>query len=87
MARGAQIRTRLVVGDPTETIPAVAEAENADLVVIGSHGLDGFPHIEAIGQITRRVACKGKCRVVVISPTGSELSGAAAFPSAGGITQ
>ena len=73
MTRDAQVRSRLEVGDPTETIPAVAEDEHVDLVVIGSHGIDGFPHVEAIGQIARRVGADGRRRVVVISPTGSEL--------------
>jgi nucleotide-binding universal stress UspA family protein len=73
MAGDVQIRTRLEVGDPAETIPAVAEAENADLIIIGSHGVDGFPHVEAIGQTARRLATNPKRRVVVISPTGSEM--------------
>jgi nucleotide-binding universal stress UspA family protein len=87
MACDVQIRTRLEVGDPTETIPAVAEAEDADMIVIGSHGIEGFPHVEAIGQVARRLASDSPRRVVVISPTGSEMDATAARSAAGGEAQ
>jgi len=73
LARDVQIRTRLEVGDPAETIPAVAAAENADLIVIGSHGIDGFPHVEALGQTARQLLTDGGRRVVIISPMGTEM--------------
>jgi nucleotide-binding universal stress UspA family protein len=73
MTRDVHIRTRLEVGDPMETISAVAEAENAELIVIGSHGIDGFPHVEGMGQIARRIVSDLGRRVVVISPTGTEM--------------
>jgi nucleotide-binding universal stress UspA family protein len=84
MARDVHIRTRLEVGDPMETIPAVAEAENVELIVIGSHGIDGFPAVEAIGQIARRVVSDSARRVVVISPTGSEVPTVTQRANAGG---
>jgi nucleotide-binding universal stress UspA family protein len=84
VARSVQIRTRLEVGDPEEKIPAVAEAENAEVIVVGSHGIDGFPHVDAIGPTARRLTADPRRRVVVISPTGSEVSAATTFKNAGG---
>jgi nucleotide-binding universal stress UspA family protein len=74
MTRDVQIRTRLEVGNPAQTIPAVADAENADLIVIGSHGIDGFPHVQGLGQTARQLMMGGGRRVIVISPTGTEVS-------------
>jgi nucleotide-binding universal stress UspA family protein len=84
MASDVQIRTRLEVGDPAETIPAVAEDENADLIVIGSHGVDGFPHVEALGQTARQLLTDSGRRVVIISPTGTEMSANTTLRNAGG---
>jgi nucleotide-binding universal stress UspA family protein len=84
MACDVQIRTRLEVGDPMETIPAVAEAENAELIVIGSHGVEGFPHVQALGQTASRLMSDLGRRVVVISPTGTEMSPFTTLKNAGG---
>jgi nucleotide-binding universal stress UspA family protein len=84
MARDVQIRTRLEVGDPMETIPAVAEAENAELIVIGSHGVEGFPHVQALGQTASRLLSDLGQRVIVISPTGTEMSPFTTLKNAGG---
>jgi nucleotide-binding universal stress UspA family protein len=74
----------LEVGDPMETIPAVAEAENAELIVIGSHGVEGFPHVQALGQTASRLLSDLGQRVIVISPTGTEMSPFTTLKNAGG---
>lgn len=84
VACDVQIRTRLEVGDPAETIPAVADAENADLIVIGSHGIDGFPHVESLGGIARQLLTDVGRRVVVISPQGTEMGPNTRLRNAGG---
>lgn len=73
LSRGVAIRTRLEVGKASEAIPAVARDERADLIVIGSHRVDSFPHVEALSQVARETISGAGCPVVVISPLGDEL--------------
>ncbi len=73
LARHGQVRTRLVVGKSVEAIPAVARDERADLIVMGSHRVDGFPHMETLSRVARETIAGAHCPVVVISPTGAEV--------------
>ncbi|MBI3910131.1 MAG: universal stress protein [Armatimonadetes bacterium] len=73
VAKYITIRTRLEVGDPCEKLPAVAEAEEADLVVIGSHGYDCFPHVADLGTHTARLIRQLGRPVVVVAPDGREV--------------
>src|SRR5712691_6395839 len=70
LTRNADVRTRLEVGKTSEAIPAVARDERADLIVIGSHRVDSFPHVEALSRVARETISGANCPVVVISPLG-----------------
>jgi len=73
LTRDADIRTRLEVGKASEAIPAVARDEHVDLIVMGSHRVDSFPHVEALSRVARDTISGASCPVVVISPLGDEL--------------
>lgn len=50
----ASFHTRVVAGNPAETIVRIADEENADLIVMFTDGRDGFEDM-FFGSITERV--------------------------------
>ena len=54
-------------GVPYNKIVAKAEEENADLVVMSTHGRTGFEQI-MLGSVTARVIARSSCPVVSIRP-------------------
>lgn len=54
------------VGDPAELIIETAEKEEVDLVVMGSKGLHGLSKIKALGSVTRKVAERVNCPVLIV---------------------
>lgn len=65
-ASGAEVKTRVEVGHPSDRILAVADDEGVDLIVIGNIGLSGFSKLRAIGSVSRTVSEKAKCPVLIV---------------------
>jgi len=61
------LRLRLVTGDPAEEILKMAEAENADLIVLTSRG-EGRQSGYGLGHIARQVIESSKTPVHVVHP-------------------
>ena len=59
------VEAQSVLGDAATVI--LEEAQNADLVVVGSRGLGGLMSI-ALGSVAARVSQRADCPVVVIPP-------------------
>jgi universal stress protein A len=55
----------VVVGVPAEVIVAEAEAEQADLIVMGTHGRTGLPHV-LVGSVAEAVIRKAPCPVLAV---------------------
>lgn len=53
----------MIEGTPAETI--VAAAEDADLVVMGTQGLTGLPHV-LLGSVTERTVRLAGCPVLTV---------------------
>lgn len=49
-----------------ETILEFANKEESDLIIIGSIGLGGFSKIKALGSVSRRVAERARCPVMIV---------------------
>lgn len=66
----AGVRTRRVLrdGNPISVILAVAAEEEADVIVVGSRGLGGYPEL-LLGSTSTQIA-QHSDRPVVIVPTG-----------------
>jgi nucleotide-binding universal stress UspA family protein len=66
-ARATGIRATFLVwhGDPSEVILEAAEAEDADLVVLGSHGRGRLGRI-VLGSTSTRVSAESPRRVLVV---------------------
>jgi ubiquinone biosynthesis protein len=62
--------TRVGVGeDPGDAIVAAAEAENADILVVGNLGMSGRREF-LLGNVPNRVSHNSRCTVVIVNTTG-----------------
>jgi nucleotide-binding universal stress UspA family protein len=68
-ALGLAARRKVTVGPPATTIIAEAEAERADLIVVGTHGRRGLPHV-LLGSVAEAVIRKAPCPVLAVHETG-----------------
>jgi nucleotide-binding universal stress UspA family protein len=57
------IEPSVAEGDPTAEI--LAQAESADLIVMGTHGRSGFEHL-VLGSVTEKVLRKASCPLLTI---------------------
>jgi ubiquinone biosynthesis protein len=65
--RGAQ--ARVVAGeDPAALIVAAAEAEQADVLVVGNIGMSGRKEF-LLGNVPNRVSHRARCTVVIVNTT------------------
>ena len=64
-AAGADATFLVWEGDPGEAIVAAADAENADLIVVGSHGRSGVSRF-LIGSVSDYVVRHAHCPVMVV---------------------
>jgi nucleotide-binding universal stress UspA family protein len=63
-----QIHTRTPEGDAAEAIVAAAASENADLIVMSSHGYSGLTRW-VLGSVAERVLHNAPCPVLVVRET------------------
>ena len=68
IAEGVNIETRLEVGDPRDKVQEVARNAGCDLVVMGAHGVNATPHVDA--PETAEWAEDLERPVVIVLPTG-----------------
>ncbi|MGH7815231.1 MAG: universal stress protein [Candidatus Binataceae bacterium] len=62
---GLKARSLLKVGSPFLEIVRTALAENAGLIVLGTHGRTGLAHV-LLGSVAERVVQKAPCAVMTI---------------------
>ena len=67
--KGLEVETLVREGYPASVIVDEAEAQNANLVVIGTHGLSGLKHM-LLGSIAERVVQKAPCPVLTVKTAG-----------------
>jgi nucleotide-binding universal stress UspA family protein len=75
-ARAAGITAEFLVweGDPGASIAAAAEAENADLVVVGTRGRSGAERM-FLGSVSDHVVRNAACPVLVVRPSRRHTDG------------
>lgn len=66
VSAGIDVDIKVLVGNVIETILKVAREEKVDLIIIGSSGLSGLSKIRALGSVSRGVAEKSTCPVLLI---------------------
>lgn len=65
------VRRRVEVGRAAAAIVAVCEEEDAELVVLGSHGRRGV-RAAVLGSVSAEVAAKASCPCVIVPPAAAE---------------
>ncbi len=65
VSQGTNIRGRTKSGDAAEEILAVAEAEGADLIVMGSRGLGALKGL-LVGSVSQKVSQLANCTCVTV---------------------
>lgn len=68
-AHGAGVKTDIVLdeGNPTACIIEHAKSRQADLIVMGTHGLSGFERL-MLGSVAEKVLRKAPCPVMTVPP-------------------
>ena len=64
-ALGLPASRKVLVGVPAKVIVAEAEAEQAGLIVMGTHGRSGLPHV-LLGSVAEAVIRKAPCPVLAV---------------------
>lgn len=62
---GLKVEGRVVDGDPREVLVDACRAENADLLVVGSHGRTGLAKL-LLGSVASHVVTHAPCSVLVV---------------------
>jgi universal stress protein A len=65
---------RLITGEPAEAVVRLAEAENVDLIVLGTHGRTGFSRL-LMGSVAEAIVRTAKCPVLTLKQPAEELIG------------
>lgn len=60
-----RVRRLLHAGDPIDVIPWMAQQEQCDLIVMGTHGRSGLMHL-LLGSVTEHVLRHARCPVLTI---------------------
>ena len=62
-AKGRRVRTLVGHGDAASEVARLAEKENADMIVIATHGMTGWRRV-VFGSVAERVVRLAKCPVL-----------------------
>jgi len=63
----AQVETATAIGEPAHEILAFAKAQQADLMILGTHGRTGLQHA-LMGSVAERVVRRATCPVLTVRP-------------------
>ena len=59
--------TKILMGEPAKKIAQVAKKENAQLIVMGTHGRSGLSHL-ILGSVTEKVLENASCDILAVKP-------------------
>jgi len=61
------VQSHTLIGSPAQEIVKLAEEENVDLIIIGSHGWSGFRY-RLLGSVAENILRIASCSVMVVKP-------------------
>lgn len=67
LPEGVRLDSRVLHGVPFAGIVGLAQEENVDLIVMGTHGRTGLKHM-LLGSVTEKVVRTSPCPVLVVHP-------------------
>ena len=62
---GLKVESRVVEGDPRDVLVETCRSQNADLVVLGSHGRTGLSKL-LLGSVAAHVVTHAPCSVLIV---------------------
>ena len=62
--RGISVRTHVCSGEPAEALVTIAEAEHAQMIVVGNRGMRGARRV--LGSVPNRVSHRAQCGVLIV---------------------
>ncbi len=68
MREGGSMQAKVVDGKPAEAILRVAHEEAVDLIIMGTHGRTGLPHL-LLGSTAEAVVRGAPCPVFTVKPS------------------
>jgi universal stress protein A len=71
------VEYRLVTGDPADAVVRLAEDDEVDLIVLGSHGRTGLTRL-LMGSVAEAIVRKAHCPVLVYKQPVRKLAAASA---------
>ncbi|NIP86691.1 MAG: universal stress protein [Planctomycetales bacterium] len=71
-ATGRQIVRATATGPPFIGIVRYARQQEIDMIVLGTHGRSGLPHV-LMGSVAERVVRKAPCPVLTVRPEGHQF--------------
>ena len=70
---GVSVTEAVEAGVPYSKIVEKADEENADMIVMSTHGRTGFEQV-LLGSVTAKVVARARCPVLSIRPAKSEAN-------------
>jgi nucleotide-binding universal stress UspA family protein len=67
------VQYRLITGDPADAIVRLAEEDDVDLIVLGSHGRTGLTRL-LMGSVAEAIVRKAHCPVLVYKQPVNKLA-------------
>jgi nucleotide-binding universal stress UspA family protein len=64
--RGVKVQTHVRSGDPAAELLKVAEAEHAQMIVLGNRGMTGGPARRILGSVPNDVSHHARCDVLIV---------------------
>lgn len=62
---GVAFEHRLITGEPSEAVVRLAESENVDMIIMGTHGRTGFSRL-LMGSVAEAIVRTAKCPVLTL---------------------
>jgi nucleotide-binding universal stress UspA family protein len=62
--REVNVESHSVTADPADALLAVAEKQNADLIVVGNQGMHGVGRV--LGSVPNKVSHRAQCHVLIV---------------------
>ena len=66
MQNNVEVKTKVLIGYPSDRIIEYAREENVDLIIIGNVGLSGASKFRALGSVSRSVSERASCPVIIV---------------------
>jgi nucleotide-binding universal stress UspA family protein len=80
---GVQVRGHALTGDPANALIEVALSEDAEVIVVGSHGMHGVKRM--LGSVPNKVSHHARCTVLIVATDGGRPSNGSARGGVGAV--